>query len=54
MEGFIADFALVLLLPRMSQFVVLVVPLLMESFSAKFADPRLVALMDSEMRVQRR
>ena len=54
MKGFIADFAFVLLLPRMSQFVVLVVPLLMESFSAKFADPRLVTLMDSQVRVQSR
>lgn len=52
MKRFIANGALVGLFPRMRQSVVLVVPLLMESFPAELADPGPIALVYSHVGVE--
>ena len=51
-KSFVANAALECLLTRMGQPVVFVVAFLMESFAAKFANPRFVAHMNSHMSVE--
>lgn len=53
-KGFVANDALVGLFDRMSQFVILVVAFLMESFAAMFANERFETGVNSDVRVQRR
>ena len=48
-ESFIADVAFILLFSAMSQFMVLVVPLLMKSFPAELACERLVVHVYAHM-----
>ena len=53
MKCLIADIALVSLLPTMGQTVVLVVALLVEPLATELTAKRLVAVVDSHVRVQR-
>lgn len=54
MEGLVAHVAFVRLLARVSEFVVLVVALLVESLAAKLTHERLVPLVDPDVGVQSR
>lgn len=54
MEGLVADVALVRFVATVGQLVILVIPLLMESFATEFADEWLVASVNSRVRVEGR
>lgn len=49
MEGFVANTTLVSLFAAVSQFVIFIVTLLVESFTTVFADPGFVSRVDSYM-----
>ena len=51
-ECLVADVTFISLLPRVSQSVVLVVPLLVEAFPAELAHPGLVAVVDPHVGVE--
>ena len=52
MECLVADVTFISLLPRVSQSVVLVVPLLVEAFPAELTHPGLVAVVDPHVGVE--